>query len=486
MQMDHAEADQLGKPIERRFRSALRSGQLLAPADRVLVGLSGGPDSSALLLLLCRWAGTTQHRVEAAHFDHQIRDPMERAAEREAVQSLAEHLHVPLHEGAGDIPSSARREHRSYEEQSRIERYRFLKDVAINRGIGAVAVGHTASDQIETILLHLIRGSGLKGLAGMSIEQPWVFGPGPRLLRPLLGFTRAETEAYCKIRGVEPHRDSQNLSAAYLRNRVRAEILPLLSSFNPAVGAAILRLGRAASVQEALLDALCCTILPRLTSGQDKLALLTLDQLRDLPEAVRVELFLRAYAIASGDRRGLSSRHVEALSKLVLGSAEGSLDLPRSIRAHLEGGRVSLTRRAGRTDRQAGEPPSETELSIPGQTQWGPWSITACFPEAMETHWASEPYSAVFDADQLVMPIIVRSRLPGDRIRPLGMHGNKKVQDVLVDAHIPRSQRDRIPIICSQDTVLWVAGVRRSAHAPITPRTSRSLSLVAQPKPQLE
>lgn len=486
MQMDHLEADRLGKAIERRFRSVLRSGQLLAPGDRVLVGLSGGPDSSALLLLLCKWPGTPEHRVEAAHFDHQIRDPKERAAERDAVGSLSERLHVPLHEGDGDIPSSARREHRSYEEQGRIERYRFLKDVAVNRGIGAVAVGHTASDQIETILLHIIRGSGLTGLAGMQIEQPWVFGPGPRLLRPLLGFTRAETDAYCKIQDVEPYRDSQNLSPAYLRNRVREELLPLLGSLNPAVGEAILRVGRAATAQEALLDELCRSIVPEPDRRQDEPPFLTLDQLRGLPEAVRDQLFLRAYAAVSGDRRGLGSRHIEALSRLIVRSDEGSLDLPRGIRAHVEDGRLSLSRRAGLTEHKESEPLSETELSVPGQTRWGPWSIRACIPETVESRWSGDPYTAVFDAEQLAMPLTVRSRQPGDRIEPLGMDSSKKVQDVLVDAHIPRSQRDGVPIICSPDTVLWVAGVRRSGDATVTQRTRSTLKLVVRRDAQLK
>jgi len=452
--------------IERRFAAAVADGDLLHDADCVVAGLSGGPDSTALVLLLDDLSARIGFHLEVAHFDHQIRPADERARERETVRDLTSALKLRLYEGGADIPRRAQQARRSLEEQARIERYRFLGSVAADAGASAVAVGHTASDQAETLLLHLLRGTGVRGLAGMPAESPWVFGTGPRLIRPLLSLTRPETEAYCRLRGFAPHTDSSNADRIYRRNRIRSELLPLLREFNPAVEAALLRLAGAAAEQQGWLDELVDQAFSSEVSVSGAWASLSLASLRGLPRAVQSELLARCYAAVVGDRRGLSERHRRALRRLSEGDAERALDLPLAVQASLRAGVLSFER----AEHRRGEAPApallETALTLPGRTSVGLWEVIAELLAPGAAVPTGDAYAAVLEADQLELPLVVRSRRPGDRMRLAGMEGTKKVQDILTDAKVPRSARDMTPILCSGREILWVAGHRRSAPAP--------------------
>ena len=450
--------------IERRFARAIAAGALLQAADLVIAGASGGQDSMALLLLLHQLSTTIGFRLEAAHFDHQIRSSDERAAERGTVRGLASTLAIRLHEGTADVPHLARRSRRSLEEQARLERYRFLGNVAREAGATAVAVGHTASDQAETLLLHLVRGAGMRGLAGMAVESAWAFGDGPRLIRPLLSLTRSETEAYCRLRGFVPHSDSSNTDTAYRRNRIRLEVIPLLREFNPAIEAALVRLAGAAAEQQRCLDELVDTAFSSLATTSGGRTSLSRDAIRRLPTAVRAELLARCYASVAGDLRGLSERHRRALLRLAQLDGEHSLDLPRRLRASLQDQVLSFEHAESVPGEAQAPALPETKLNLPGRTSVGPWEIAAEWLPPGVAAPTGDAW-AVLDADQLERPLTVRSRRPGDRIRPAGMVGTKKVHDVLIDAKVPRSARDAVPILCSAAEILWVAGHRRSALA---------------------
>lgn len=468
------------RSLERRFQRTLLDNRLLESGSLIIAALSGGADSSALLLLLHDYALKAGCRVEAAYFDHQIREAGERRAERETVHRLADTLGVPLHEGGADIPGLARQRGHSIEEQARLERYAFLRELANTRGASAVATGHTATDQVETVLLHIIRGSGLLGLTGMAVDQPWVFGDGPRLIRPLLSFSRAETEHYCELRGVTFHRDSLNDAPGFTRNRVRHELLPLLRGLNPAVDRAILRLSVSAAQQRSVTKLLLSN--PQLIGGEQAgIGWYHLQHLRMAPVGYRNELFFRGFAVAAGDRRGLGERHLVALSNLVRMGGEHSLDLPAGVRARVDGSFLYFgpTGSAGEEPAAFGPLP-EAELDVPGQLRIGPWEIAARILAPGELPADFDGYVKAFDMQRLSLPLRVRSRRPGDRIRPAGMLGSKKIQDILVDGHVPRSERDLVPIICSDDKIIWVAGYRPSADFVARPGTARIVEIAVR------
>jgi tRNA(Ile)-lysidine synthase len=459
----------LSSQLQRRFHATLQRETKSLAGQVVLVGLSGGADSSALLLLLEHFSRALGYHCEAAYFDHEIRGTGERATELRAVQRLAEALGVALQLGGAPVAANARLHQRSLEEQARLERYDFLGRVAADHGAAFVAVGHTADDLAETILLNIIRGTGLRGVAGMAPSQPWPYGPGPQLLRPLLGFRHTETVAYCFCRGVVPHEDSENLSPRYRRNQIRLSLMPLMQQLNPRIVDALIRLGGIAEEQLRLLSGLAAE-----ASGSEEANLL-----KGLPPSVRNEVLAEGYSGAAGSRRELSARHLSALNALIKTSGEHTLDLPGGVEARLRGGRLTF----GSKPAGSGEPRRHNlganPLSVPGSMEFGDWEICS---EVIPTGAIREPgrLTAVIMAKDAREELLVRARLAGDRMQPAGMAGHKKLQDIFVDAKIPRSQRTRLPLLCIGEEIVWVPGVGASARATVRDTDTKRIAISAR------
>ncbi|MGI8551681.1 MAG: tRNA lysidine(34) synthetase TilS [Dehalococcoidia bacterium] len=467
------------RSIERRFRRIVTEQTLVSPGTRVIVGISGGPDSSALLLLLGSCAASCQFQLEAAYFDHQIRDRAERLRERETVETLTRLAGVSLHYGEGNVPATARQQGRSLEEQARLQRYRFLHAVAETRRATIVAVGHTRDDQAESVLLHLLRGAGLAGLASMKLRQPWVFGSGPCLIRPLLPFSRDQTVLYCRLRGIGPHIDSLNDDIRSSRSRIRHELLPLLRTYNPAVDEALGRLSRAAAEQQDFLEQLAAKAMQSAVIDKDGSISVALSVLRNLAPPIQIEVLFRLYAHFVGNRQGLTERHLTAMSRLIQMDGGRALDLPRKIRARSTGERLFLEPIALANTLPAERLPV-TALLVPGRVQVGRWEISAELVDLELDETPTDPYVRYLDAERIAGQLTVRSRLPGDRLTLRGASGSKKVQDILVDAKVPRSLRDSIPIICSGKTVVWVVGHRSDANLQAGPASVRRIRLTAR------
>src|SRR5436309_2670989 len=213
--------------LERRVLDQIRKNRIFTPGEHVLVGVSGGPDSTALLVMLSRLRPKLHMHLTVAHFDHMLRTPREAEDDASFAAAIAGALGVPLVTGAADVRASAHRNHHSVEDTARRLRYAFLGEHVLSSSASCVSVGHTMDDQAETVLLHLIRGSGLDGLAGMRARAPWPFGAGPDLARPLLGLRRRDTERYCRQPGIEPRADPTNELPIASRNRLRHEPLPV-------------------------------------------------------------------------------------------------------------------------------------------------------------------------------------------------------------------------------------------------------------------
>ena len=436
-----------GEPQRKRIEGSVRRQMLdhgLQAERRLLLAVSGGADSSALLLIVARLAKNLHLQLGVAHFDHGLRG--QRVAKNEArfVRGLASSLGLPFYTGSG------RGARLASEDAARRARYEFLASVAEREDYGAVATGHTASDQAETVLLHLVRGAGLDGLAGMSAKAAWPFqGHGSlTLLRPLLHLSREETLAYCTAAGIEAMEDASNAAPRYRRNRVRNELLPLLRELNPRIDEALVRLADAAREDVTFLRGVASEALIDSPEGSQSVSR---HVLAAWPASPRRHTLRLAVAALLGDGRELTQRHLEALERLVLEGKTGDhLDLPRGVTAVLR--RDTLELRLKST--QAPLKPEPVTLEVPGQTRFGALVVAASVepPSACET--------AEVDAAAVAEGLCVRRRLPGDRFRPLGMTGRRKLQDFLTDAHVPRDERDTIPLFVSQRGIVWVGGLR--------------------------
>ena len=465
-----------------RVRRFLRDHDLISPGDVVLAGVSGGPDSTCLLLMLAALRRSLSFELHAAYFDHRLRGA--RAAEREKrfVRALTERLGVPLHCGSGDVRAHAHTSRRSLEEAARELRYRFLAQTAHKAGCAAVAAGHTRDDQAETVLLHLLRGSGLRGLAAMAPSAPWPIPTRrqtPRLVRPLLALSREDTEACCRAAGVAPLRDPSNRSRAYLRNRIRRELLPILRRYNPRVDEALARLADAASADIELIEGLAAEALA-LGPAKDGAVRLLRRRLSGLPAALRRHAVRLAAGRLLGDIRGLTDRHVRAVLRASDGPAGARLDLPRRLR--LEVRRDALVLSTAPAEHIAPLPNEETPLPARGSARFGPWR----FQVELLAQPPNDPssldgrYAAFLDADACGNRLWLRRRRPGDRFHPLGLARPKKLQDFFVDAHVPREERDAVPLLCAERGIAWVVGQRPAEWAKVTPASRLALRVRAR------
>ncbi len=428
----------------------------LWPADGgIVVGVSGGPDSSALLLVLVSLAQRRHLAITAAYFDHRLRGAAAAKVEREAVARVAKRAGAGLVCGAGDVRAVAREHRLGLEEAARRARYDFLATAARDAGCRCVAAGHTAGDQAETVLMHILRGAGLTGIAGIAPRSRWPSAGNDDLVlvRPLLRTTRAETLAVCRAAGIEPADDASNRSPAFLRNRVRNDLLPVLRQYNANVDLALLRLADAARADVAFIESEAGDAVARTADG------VALDRvlLEVWPRALRRHAFRAGVLALLADLQGFGERHWRALDAAVDGPTGASLNLPRGVSARVERARIEL--RLGPVPAPADPFPAVT-LPVPGRARFGPW-LVAAGPRALPNAVARAEVNAASCGDALT----VRGRKPGDRFQPLGLDGTKKLQDLFVDAHVPRAERDSVAVFEGPGGIVWVGGLRIAESA---------------------
>ncbi|HEY0756296.1 MAG TPA: tRNA lysidine(34) synthetase TilS [Ktedonobacteraceae bacterium] len=474
--------------------------QLLPAEGEIVVGVSGGADSLCLLHLLhsiCGpgkvYAGVT---LRAAHLNHLLRG-VESAGDAQAVARIVAAWEIPFTLGAVDVLALAQREKRSLEEAARLARYRFLRTVAAG---APIAVAHHADDQVETLLLHWLRGSGLSGMVGMRPRQQ-------DIIRPLLELTHAETLAYCSRYGITPVEDQSNNDPRFTRNRLRHEVLPLLQELNPAIRQTLLRGAEVARVDLAWLEAQVESQwdVVVISEQADKISL-DARVLLGLPLSLQRHLLRRASALLCAGQSPLEPRHMllleHQLGLAALSLQERVLHLPYHLRARFQAGALILERQPEtiETKDASADPPAQADgidLPIPGEVQvpgtlWhvraeiisldpeshlGQALRQARWPEVWHLLEPPTPHAVYIDGSSVAACLRVRTRRPGDRIQPLGMVNEKKVQDVFSDNHLARSVRATIPLFFSGSLCLWVAGACLSHHARLTPQTTRILRL---------
>ena len=461
------------KALQGRVLRYVQRHGVLNRGERALVAVSGGQDSSALLLILRRLASELGVEAAVAHFDHRLRSREEARADEEAVRALAERLGLPLVTGSGDARHRAARRGESIEEAARNLRFGFLAREAKRLQANVVVLGHTRDDRAETVLLHLLRGSGLDGLVGLRPRSAWPFGPGPALARPLLEVTRAETARYCREADVSPRQDPTNLLLEAARNRLRHEALPALRRFNPRLDEALCRLGDAAAGAVAHLDAAGDDAWQALAAVQRQAVTFPRGGLEGLSPAVRARLLRRAVRHLAGRAADVEAVHVEAM-EAALGKRRGAVALPFGLTARVSQQDVRVA--AGVTERTPRI--EETPLVVPGRTELPGWTVTAetVTPPPAPPRPRTR-FEAWLDADAVGGSLAVRSRRAGDRLRPLGLGGERKLQDVLVDAKVAEKERDGVPLVCASWGIAWVVGQRLDERAALREGSRRALRL---------
>jgi tRNA(Ile)-lysidine synthase len=446
-----------GERFVRKVAAEIERHELARPGHHVLVAVSGGADSVALLATLHRLAPRLRLRLTVWHLDHGLRGD---AGGRDLafVVALAKRLGLTVRAERVIVAPGP-----NLEERARRIRHARMRRAADRAGCTRIALGHTQTDQAETLLLRLFRGAGRRGLAAMAPRRGVI-------VRPLLGCTREEVRAFLRASGHEWVEDATNRDERFTRNRLRRRIMPALVG---EIGARLVgRLARTAAIlgeEDRFLDGVAKRRREQARRTPDTLDAPTLGR---LPAAIRRRVLRLWLGEVRGDLRGITAAHLHAVERC-LGSPESRvLDLPRG-RVRVEAGTVrwELPTRppAGVAFTHALRPGDCVDRKDLG------WVLGVGRPRAWRpgTSLPADTWQAVFDADRLPLPLVVRGVRPGDRIRPIGMTGTQKLQDMFVDARVPRSQRGTRPVLVGGEEVLWVPGIKRSAVAAVHGGTTR-------------
>ena len=457
----------------------IREQHLVSESQKLVVAVSGGADSVCLLHILVALQKELGIRLHVAHLDHQLRGA-ESEADAWYVADLAHRLGIPATVERRDVKAYKAQRHVSLEEAAREVRYSFLMQVAESTGADRAAVGHTVDDHVETILMHLIRGSGTRGLRGLQPLRRWQSsGRSLTIIRPLLEVCREETSGYCHHHQLAPRIDASNMSLSPLRNRIRQQLLPLLQSYNSQVAEALLRTARIASDDLAFLDGEAAQLWGKIAEKRESAVILDKERFLELPPALKRHLLRGAIKKLLGNLKDIESGHIEEIMDALSKPAGKRISLPEGLTFSIEYDKYLLG-----TDPAALSPfpalEAEYLLEIPGKTELPGWHVEAeiTAPSAVKgTELINNDFTACFDLDKVGEKVTVRCRQPGDRLQPLGMSQPKKLNRFMIDAKIPHAWRQRVPIVCSPEHILWAVGWRIDERARVNDTTQRILRL---------
>lgn len=466
-----------------QVRKTIARYQMLHQRDRVLVAVSGGVDSVVLLHVLKELKRELKLTLAVAHFDHGIRP--ESAQDAEFVKKLARTLKLRFYTERAAVPTYAQANKLSLEVAARELRYQFLEQIATAHNFNKIALGHTLNDQAETLLMRLLRGSGLEGLSGIP---PMRFSERCHYIRPLIECTREQIEAFARTHKLYWREDPTNYDTTILRNKIRHELIPALREYNTNLLEALGRTARLLDQAAQHLEREADQALQKLVCEQKAHELVL-----DLKKFFQLSEYLQAFVLrqavcALQPHCKLEADHVEAVLGWAGRHGTGELHLPAGVRVLRRHDQLIVTTRPAAAPKRF-----EYLLAVPGETVlpeigWR-FQMKLTSSPAPSLKWEGSrakglglkegaKLRALIDADKICGSLVVRNRRPGDRISL--KEGTKKLQDFFVDKKIPREARDAIPLICDKNTVIWIVGRAVNESYRVTPRTRRILEIKAE------
>ncbi len=456
--------------------------KMFQPGDAVLVGVSGGADSVALLHILRMLAPEFSLRIGIAHLNHCLRYP-DADKDAEFVTSLAINLNLPYYISKADVKIYQRQHRLSLEEAARLVRYAFYEDTAAKHGFSKIALGHHADDNAESVLMYLFRGSGLTGISGIAPDRDGKF------VRPLIHLTKAQLTAFLSENSIVYVSDASNADTKFLRNRIRHDLIPMLKKFyNPNIAETLSRFSDIVRCEDEWIESEIINPLfaQCVSASQKEKIALSLPKLKNISLAAQRRIIRKAVAKLRGDTRRISYSHIEAVINLLQKSGvRKSLDLPDGVRAERNADTLVFSKyEHAKTE----TPYFEYSLIHPKGgvstifiKETGMYLTFSCAAillkegKGLQDCPAFSPTAAYFDMDALSFPLTVRQFRPGDRFCPLGMSGTQKVKNFFINSKVPINERKRCPILLSQGKIIWIAGYRTDESAKISDSTSNIL-----------
>jgi len=445
-----------------KVKNFIKEYRLISPGDLVILGVSGGPDSMALLHIMDRFKSEMGFRLSVAHLNHGLRDEAE--ADEKFVKEYCQNRDIPFYFQRVNIKKLASQGKKSLEEAGRDYRYKYFRELIHDIGADRIATAHHQDDIAETVLLHLLRGSGIKGLRGIMPVKG-------RLIRPLLCVSKREIKTYLENMNVDYCLDKSNYDSTYLRNRVRHKLIPYLQEdFNPRIVESLNQLADIAREENEAMEEKTRLLWEKVViRAEEELIVLNKHILHDLHPAYQRRLILKAL----GDLKGESGWNMQDVQNIrTLAKKEGSskrLHLKKGIFVNIAYGELVFSC----------DPPGKVSFNykvpIPGRITVPEIGETFVFKVLNKNQFEPEADDINLDYDKLDKDIFLRSRQAGDIFRPPGLNGRKKIKDFFIDIKLPMTERDRVPLLASGNEVYVVFGLRISQLAAAGPKTERFL-----------
>ncbi|MCK5595513.1 tRNA lysidine(34) synthetase TilS [bacterium] len=467
---------------KQKLLKAVQDYRMISKGDGLLVGVSGGPDSVALLHLLMELRDEYSLKLYVVHLNHMLRRD-ESDKDAEYVGKLAEKLKLPVFIGKKDVGAFAKENKLSLEEAARIQRYEFYEQVADELNIRTIALGHKADDNAETVLMRLLRGSGEQGLTGIhSVRQIGNL----KVIRPLLNIYRREIESFLKEAKISARVDSSNSDNKFFRNKVRLELMPFLEeSYNQNIKQVLINTADIFKEENACLEEITEKFYsqvkhpPRPTSkGKFSSAIhLNIKKIREFPLAIQRRIIRYGIKELTGTLRQITYQHLNEIFKLLNGSlAYGQIAMPNGL--VVERLRMELVIRR---DKSQNTYSIIHPVKIPGETlvpELGIKLICAISERKTDLKFSTQnPYQESFDYDKIKKPVFIRTREDGDVFQPLGMNGKKKIKDCLIDQKIPQPEKNKILLLTDKTDIIWLIGLRISERFKVTAKTKQVLKV---------
>ena len=467
------------KKILRTVRQTIADHRMLAAGDAVLIAVSGGMDSVAMVQVLHTLAADLSIQLAIAHLNHSLR---REDSDRDAdfVAEFAGRLELPLYIEKRNVRQFQRTARLSPEEAARAVRYEFLKETAARNGFNKIATGHHGNDNAELVLMNLLRGSGPLGLSGIAPVRDG------KIIRPLIALKQSEIVDYITEKKLPFVTDSSNTDLSFRRNRIRHHLIPALEkSYNPAVIDTLNRLGTIMRSEDQWLENVLDKDYSRCIVVDEHASVnLDLDRFKGLATAAKRRVIRKAIRSVKNDLRRITLLHIDAVLGLIDNRAgAGCLNLPDGIQITLKAEALTIEKNTGLHPGSTGKPDEPVvidyiyTITTPGIISIKETGLSIKLSEIGTDELPGfediAPNIAFFDMDSLQFPLVVRNFRPGDRFSPLGVSGTQKVKKYFIDNKIPGPQRRKCPLLLSHDKIIWIAGHRMDNCGKVVPATNR-------------
>ena len=460
----------------KKVMSYIKDNNLIKSGDKVLVALSGGPDSVCLLNILYNLKAELNIEIGAAHLNHLLRDK-DAFEDEEYVKTLCKSLDIPCFVKRVDINKYSKDKKMSSEMAGRDARYNFFDDIVKDEGYTKIATAHNANDQAETILFRLMRGSGIEGLCGIKVRRD-------KIIRPILCLSRKEVEEYIEINNLKPRIDKTNFEKIYNRNKIRLDMIPYIKeNFNEDIIQTLNRMSVLLQKDNEFIENSARSFYEKHCIEQSDYFIIK-KEMFDNKEAVVTRVIRYALTNFSKTHYDFEMKHIYEICNLAKNNSGKAIDLPNKIYAENIYGDIYIKERININNIDVKQEIVVNKNEINGKKIFfNNENIEfSLLKNDSNLDLNQNNFIKYFDFDKINDSISLRKRKNGDKIIPLGMKGSKKIKDLFIDMKVPKEERDCIPLLCFDENISWIVGIRVSEEYKITNKTKNILRVIVERK----